>query len=161
MGAFVIFESGSSRLALRRADVARILPTPRLTRPPQAPAALAGFFAYGPAIVTVLKFEALVGGESAADPALYSHIILLNLEGPPAGLLIDRVSDVVEANERDRRPIPKEATHRGSIVAEIETRRGGALLIEPALVIADYEKERVRHFHDEERRRRNAFGDAA
>lgn len=161
MGAFVIFESGGSRLALRRKTVARILPAPRLKRPPQAPAALAGFFGYGPDIVTVLRFEELMGGAAAEAPALYAHIILLNLEGPLVALLVDRVSDVLEADDRDRRPVPEESTHRGSVVAEIETRRGSALLLDPARIIAEYERDRVRHFHEEERRRRHSLGDAA
>lgn len=161
MGAFVIFESSGSRLALRRKAVARILPAPRLTRPPQAPAALAGFFAYGPDIVTVLRFEALMGGAAAEAPSLYAHIILLNLEGPLIALLVDRVSDVLESEDRDRRPVPDESTHRGSVLAEIETRHGSALLLDAARVVTEYERDRVRHFHEEERRRRNSLGDAA
>lgn len=161
MSALVIFDSGGSRFALRRGGVSRILPAPRLTRPPQAPGALAGFFAFGPDIVTVLGFQALIGGAAADAPGLYDHIILFNGEGPLIALLVDRVLDVVEVDEKTARPVAPGGSHRNCVIATEETRHGDVLLLDPARMIAAYEKDRVRHFHDAERKRRRSLGDAA
>lgn len=161
MSALVIFDSGGCRFALRRDAVSRILPTPRLTRPPQAPGALAGFFAFGPDVVTVLGFAALTGGAEANAPGLYDHVILLKGDGPLIALFVDRVFDVVEADEKSARPVASGGSHRDCIVATITTRKGDVLLLDHARMIADYERDRVRHFHAAERERRRSLGDAA
>ncbi|MGE0410317.1 MAG: chemotaxis protein CheW [Amphiplicatus sp.] len=160
-GAIIVFQSGRTRFALARRDVLRIAHAPRLTRPPSAPAPLAGFALWGPDLVAVLRLGVLLGVEGPEMAGLYDHMLLIKGGAPRAAFLVDQATDILDADRLDRRPLAEEETHRGLVVAAICGRGDPILLLNLDRLLSDFERARLRHFHDEEARRRAALGDAA
>jgi len=95
-------------LAMRRQEVAEILPLPRLAPLPEAPPIVLGAFHLGGEPVLVLRLASLLGlphgaeGRPAEADPLYHHLLLLPeqadggpRERPRLALLVDRATDIV------------------------------------------------------------------
>lgn len=103
---FVLLSIDGDEAALRRADVAEILPLARLERPGGAPRALAGFMNLGGRPLPVLRLGVLLGSAEPADAGVYSHVVRLRGE---VGLLVDRVLDAAAKAEATAPVAPDES----------------------------------------------------
>ncbi|WP_406855905.1 chemotaxis protein CheW [Alsobacter sp. KACC 23698] len=99
-----------------------VLPLPRLHRPPEAPAALAGFMDVGGAVVPVVRLDVLLGlaGEDDAD-LFYGHVVRLRQDaaGGRVGLLVDRVTAMRSVSPDDLLPMRDDQSLNGLVEAEI------------------------------------------
>jgi chemotaxis signal transduction protein len=158
-GAIVVFKVSKSRFAAPHHAVKRLAPAPRLSAPPNAVPALAGFFQYGPELISVLNFYILFDLPGQREPRLYDHLILLRRPSPRIALLVDRVSAVIKPKADELKFVTPGHSRRDCIIAEVRGYGDPILLIDIQRVIAGYERERTLHFEDQERRLRNAFGE--
>ena len=156
----ISFEAGGASFAIQASAVSRVLPVPRLTLPPCAPAALAGFFCYGGELVCVLKFCALLDLPCPAKPGLYDHIILLRDQAPRIALLVDHAVELFEPGDGAVVPLATGLSHRDSVAAEITRGDETIQLIDPRRLVSDFERECAERFIAVEERRRGAFAEA-
>lgn len=157
----VTFEVGNAWFALDRDEVARVAPVPRLTRPPAAAEAFAGFMRFGAELIAVLRTHVILGLNGPPQPRLYDHLVLLRSVQPKTALSVDRVSDVINTDGLDWGPVEEGASHRDCIVAEFRSRGRTILSLDIHRLLSEFERERIGHFHEEEQRRRSVFGDTA
>jgi len=157
---YILFAAAGTRFALGVADVRRILPLPRLATPPDCPDALLGFLDIGTELVAVLRFHALFELDNARQPRLYDHLILTRLDRPPVALLVDQVSGVVRRQEGEVKPVADGASLRDCVTGEVADVDGSAHLLSLPCLLGAYEQQRLQHFHEAERRRRQAFGES-
>ncbi|MEX0644604.1 MAG: chemotaxis protein CheW [Parvularculaceae bacterium] len=159
--ALIIFEVGDARFALDRDAISRVAPVPRLTKPPAAPEAFAGFMRVGDELVAVLRAHVVLGIDGPSQPKLYDHLLMLRDVSPSTALAVDRVTDVIDADHLELMPVAAGGSHRECVVAEIRGLGRPILSLDLNRLLSDFERDRIRHFHSEEMRRRSAFGDSA
>lgn len=156
----VIFQAGGARFAIRGDEVVRILAVPRLSVPPAAPPALAGFFAEGDELVCTLRLSVLLDLTNPEEPGLYDHLILLRRDAPRIALLVDRAQSVLEAGKQELRPLTQGLTHREFITAQLSRDGETIPLIDTERLISEFERGCVAHFLAEEERRRRILAEA-
>lgn len=93
------FAAGGERLAMPAAGVAEVVPAPRTTRVPHAPASLRGLANVRGAVVPVVSLADLLG-----QPAGPERRLVMLAGGAPVGLLVDDVSSLA-AEVRDERVV--------------------------------------------------------
>ncbi|MBP2291727.1 chemotaxis protein CheW [Azospirillum rugosum] len=134
----VVFSVSGRVLALPADAVRRVLPLPRLDSPPAAPPVVAGLFRHRDRTVPVLRFDILLGFEPA-PAALYAPLLLIEREGRPLALLVDRVFDIV--------PVPASAlleadaalSFNGCAVGAFPFGAGNATLLDPERLLTETE----------------------
>jgi purine-binding chemotaxis protein CheW len=146
---FLLLALAGQRCALPRAAVRELLPLPLLSRPPGLPPVLAGFANLGGEPLPVLHAARLLGLAALApeqgQDALYRHIVVLELGGTRAGLLVDRVLDLLAAPAGSLRPVPPDRTLNGCVAAGLPdpggTEAGGLLpVLDPARLLLAEER---------------------
>lgn len=118
MAVIVIFRIGSDVCALERGLVRQIAPMPALSRPPLIPPALAGFLNLGGEALPVLRADRLFGAEQAVE-GIYSHVLILRIEGQSFGLLVDRVTDVRNVDLSTLRQVDADASLNGCVRGDV------------------------------------------
>lgn len=87
---------GERLCALDRAAVREVTPLPELSRPPSLPASVEGIMNLGGEAVLVVDLVRLLAIAPNADvDPIYLHVVVVHQEDGAAGLLVDRVEDVV------------------------------------------------------------------
>jgi chemotaxis-related protein WspB len=112
------FQVGRESFAVDCRRIVEVTPLPRLRPLPHAPAYLAGLLHFRGRVVPVVDLKRLLGGE-AAEPRLSTRVLLV--EPAPGrsliGLLVERVSDLVEATaERTISLTVPQAPYLGPVV---------------------------------------------
>ncbi len=102
---FLLFTAGSQRYAIPAARVVEVLPLLHLTRVPQAPAPLAGYFNYQGCPVSAVDLSALTAGRPAAEQ-LSTRIILVRHPAAPGpdhllGLIAEEVTQTLKRPAAD------------------------------------------------------------
>ena len=100
-----LFESGNLLCALDIAHVQEINKNIAVTVVHRAPEYVCGVINLRGEIVTVVDLRVKFGFEPLAESA-DRQIVIVRQEGENIGLLVDTVSDVVSADERDIEPPP-------------------------------------------------------
>lgn len=142
----LLFRVAGQTLAIRRAEVAEVLPLPRLTRLPEAPPILRGAFHLGADLVLVLPIAELLGliGPAEGTP-LYHHLLLIPGRDQRMRLafLVDRVLDITEA---EHQPVPAVTSFNNCVEGDV--RQAGALIPLVALprLLAAHEEARLAAF---------------
>ncbi len=157
---FIEFESGGAHFALRRGDVDSIEPVPHLVGAPASAPAHAGFFELGGALVSVVNFNALIGGVCVKALQLYDHLVVLKAFSPKTALLVDRVSGISKRAASEIKTVSEGQVYKDAVIAEISCPDGAAHLLDIAQLLGGYERERIRFFFEEEQRRRDIFDEA-
>lgn len=142
----IIFDVGGTTCAIRRQEVRELLPMPRLWRPPGTPRPVAGFFNLSGTAVPVVRLDVVFGLREAEGPpgkALYRHLIVIDgLSGSGLGaLLVDRVQDLVDVNERTFSPVQQEDTLNGCVEAEISLDGGLVHLLSRERILLAEERQ--------------------
>lgn len=93
---FVTIRCGERLCALDRAAVQEVTPLPELSRPPSLPASVEGVMNLAGEAVLVVDLVRLLNlaPDANIDP-IYRHVVVLHQDEGSAGLLVDRVEDVV------------------------------------------------------------------
>jgi chemotaxis-related protein WspB len=106
---FLVFRVGNERYALQAIEVAEVLPRLPLKPIAQAPAWVAGVFAYRGAVVPVIDLSALTFGQPA-QARTSTRLVLVHYrpdEPTPArllGLILEQATDTVRCNPADFQP---------------------------------------------------------
>jgi purine-binding chemotaxis protein CheW len=135
---YLIFALAGLRCALPRRVVRELLPLPRLSRPPSLPEALAGFVNLGGEPLPVLALRHLLGlrRDAPVEP-LYRHIVVVEdaLPGARAGLLVDRVLDLLAVPEDQLCPAAAEESLNGCVAAQLAMPDGFVHVLDPARIL--------------------------
>lgn len=134
----VVFSVSGRVLALPADAVRRVLPLPRLDGLPAAPPVVAGLFRHGDRSVPVLRFDILLGFEPA-PPALYAPLLLIEREGRPFALLVDRVFDIVAVPGSALLETDSALSFNGCAMAGFPFGAGTATLLDPARLLTETE----------------------
>lgn len=96
LGTLVTIRCGERLCALDRAVVREVAPLPELVRPPSLPVSVEGIMNLGGEAVLVIDLVRLldIPPDAEVDP-IYRHVVVLQQDDGAAGLLVDRVEDVV------------------------------------------------------------------
>jgi purine-binding chemotaxis protein CheW len=112
-GRFVAFTIGSSEFAVSINDVREIRAWSGATPLPNAPAFILGVMNLRGAIVPIVDVRYRFGMGQTEPTRL--HVVIVSAIGDhPVGLLVDGVSDILDAAAEDVRPLPDEAAASGA-----------------------------------------------
>jgi purine-binding chemotaxis protein CheW len=140
---YLVFALAGLRCALPRAGVRELLPLPRLSRPPSLPEALAGFVNLGGEPLPVLALRHLLGlrRDAPVEP-LYRHIVVVGdaLPGSRAGLLVDRVLDLLPVPDAQHRPVPPGKSLNDCVAAQLAMPDGFIHVLDPARILLAQEQ---------------------
>jgi len=106
---FLVFRIGSERYALQATDVVEVLPRLPLKPIAQAPAWVAGVFAYRGAVVPVIDLSALTFGQSA-QARTSTRLVLVNYRpdetavAQKLGLILEQATDTLRCNPAEFQP---------------------------------------------------------
>lgn len=153
--AYLLLDVAGQALALAGSTVREVLPLPHLHAPPALGGPLAGLLDLGGDAIPVIDLAALLGLRDPTAPNLYAHLVLA-ADGRTA-LLVDKVSDLVQAADADVQPLDGERTFNGCIDARLAVRdRLYDRLDLPRLLTVE-ESERVTAYADLARQRLDAL----
>jgi chemotaxis-related protein WspB len=106
---FLLFRIGSERYALRATEVAEVLPRLPLKPIAQAPAWVAGVFAYRGTVVPVIDLSALTFGQPA-EARTSTRLVLVHyrpdesVPGQRLGLILEQATDTLRCNPQEFQP---------------------------------------------------------
>lgn len=139
----LLFDVVGRRCALRASRVRVALPLPRLSRPPEAPPALAGLLDLAGEIVPVVRMASLFGeADAGREDPLDSHIVVLRGAGLKSdlGLLVKRAVDVMDAALDAVRPMEPERSFNGVVAGEVTLGAGLVHLLDADRLLLAEEK---------------------
>jgi purine-binding chemotaxis protein CheW len=154
-----VFRLDGTRLALPVEAVREVVPIVRLARPPQAPAAVAGFLDLAGDAVLVLHLDRLLGCPDCRHSP-ESKIIVLRGR-PPLGLLVAHVESVRTAAEFRFLPVPPEASFNGCVAALLDSAAGPVHLLAAARLLLREEQARLADYAARAQARRQATAETA
>jgi purine-binding chemotaxis protein CheW len=157
--ACIVFRVGDRSLALPAGEVLRVLPLPRLDRPPLCPPANAGFLDLGGRLVTVLDAGVLLGIE-VPPPGLYAHLLLLRAGNAGLALLVDQVVGLTRA-QVGIAAAPAAESLRGIVIGELTEPSGNVHVLSLGRLLAEHERQRLEAFAEAEAARRLALESAS
>jgi purine-binding chemotaxis protein CheW len=112
-GRYVAFTIESSEFAISINDVREIRAWSGVTPLPNAPAFILGVMNLRGAIVPIVDVRYRFGMGKTEPSRL--HVVIVSAVGDhPVGLLVDGVSDILDATSDDVRPLPDEAASEAS-----------------------------------------------
>jgi purine-binding chemotaxis protein CheW len=133
------FSVSGHACALRLSLVSEVLPYAHLTRPPGLPSVLDGFLNLGGTAVAVLRLDRLF--DFPPTPvSLYTPLVVLRAEGPPAALLVDSVAGVICPPAEALVPLRDQNSFNGCAEAEILMPDGTVHLLSPARLLLEQER---------------------
>lgn len=91
---YLVFGAGQMVLAVALSEVLRVLRPLPLTRVPHAPHCLEGVINLEHEIVPVLRLDCTLGLPQAAAEPLGERVLLVEVDGAPLGLHVDRVNAI-------------------------------------------------------------------
>ena len=100
---FLVFYIGDERYALAATDVVEVLPRLPLKPIAQAPAWVAGVFAYRDRMIPVIDISAMTFGTEAVARTS-TRLVLVNYRGQLLGLLIEQASNTLRCDPEDFQP---------------------------------------------------------
>ena len=151
----VVFMLGRHAFALPAGSVRECLPLPLLQRRPGMPAHVAGFFSLGGQGVPVLDLASLLGIErddTVEADGLYRHLIRLD----EAALLVDRVM-LLTARVLAAADLHPDRWQHGCIEARLLVAGEPVALLDPARILQEGERQRLRSLAGAEARRADGW----
>ncbi len=144
MPKLLIFDVADTVLALPVGGVCEVLPVPLLSRPPQTPLLIEGFFNLRGAAASVVRLDVLLG-LAGGGAAIYAPLLLLKpgamgTGAGPLALLVDRVRGIRAVAASAVLPVSETGSLNGCVVAEVAD--GGPLIHLLSLERLLLEKER-------------------
>lgn len=100
---FLVFYIGDERYALAATDVVEVLPRLPLKPIAQAPAWVAGVFAYRDRMIPVIDISAMTFGTEAVARTS-TRLVLVNYRGQLLGLLLEQASDTLRCDPAEFQP---------------------------------------------------------
>jgi purine-binding chemotaxis protein CheW len=136
----LIFQVGENACAIRIDAVQELVPMCMLSRAPGQPPLVEGFLNLRGTAVPVLRMNRLFD-LPAAPPGLHSPLIVLRGNPFPTALLVDRVSDVVRAQQLA--PVGGNVTFNDCAEAEFTYQGGPVYLVSAGRLLLEGERQRV------------------
>ena len=100
---FLVFYIGDERYALAATDVVEVLPRLPLKPIAQAPAWVAGVFAYRDRMIPVIDISAMTFGTEAVARTS-TRLVMVNYRGQLLGLLLEQASNTLRCDPADFQP---------------------------------------------------------
>ncbi len=113
----MVVRIGSGRYALDLSGVAEVVTAPRVTRVPGLPRWLSGVANWRGRILPVLDLRPLLAEEQSPLPSS-ARLVILSAENVDAGLLVEVVTGLLDADGGSAQPVPATA---GADVAALVT----------------------------------------
>lgn len=128
------FEVDDRLFAVDIMGIREILRAPVITPVPQAPGHVAGVFNLRGTLIPVVDLHRALLGRTPEAPAAESKLVVVRAGGDTAGLLVERVHDVVSVRVDELEPVPGAARPgEGPVVAafrrEIESKGNAVVLL--------------------------------
>jgi purine-binding chemotaxis protein CheW len=144
----VVFRLHDRLAAFPAEAVERVTPMAELLLPPGLPAALEGVLNLGGVAVPVISLDRLFR-LPPQKPGLYSMLVVLRLhaEGRIA-VVVDRVTDIVQAQAASVRPIDREDTFNGCAEAIVDVGAQPVHLLSPARIVLAKERDTLAEFRE-------------
>lgn len=156
----VLFTVRATRFALPAGDVRAVLPVPALVRPPNAPAALAGFLDLAGQPVPVVSLARLFELLNPDVVRLDDHVLVVPEPAVPAGragLLVDRVDDVVRLAHDAVEPIGEAESYAGTVRGAVSVAGTRVLVTDRGRILGARERDRLAALARTEEARRAAL----
>ncbi|MEI6987388.1 MAG: chemotaxis protein CheW [Rhodospirillaceae bacterium] len=119
----LVFIVADTVLALPLDVIREILPLPLLSRPPQVPSLLAGFFNLRGQATPVLRLDLLLGlagrGAVVYAPLLLLKARAMGTEARPMALLVDEVRGIKAVTAGAMLPVSESDSLNGCVLAEL------------------------------------------
>ena len=147
MANILIFDVADVVCALPVDAIQEVLALPNLSRPPQVPAMIEGFFNLRGQIATVLRVDRLLGLDGRGA-VIYAPLLLLRPDAlgtgtAPLTLLVDRVRGIQTADATALLPVSGESSFNGCVVAELADVAPATHLLAPERLVMEVERRAI------------------
>lgn len=154
---YVVFRVASIWCSLEQEFVRRILPLPKLDRPPGLPEAIEGTFDLAGIVVPVLRLDCLFD-LPPSPPSIYQHLILCRNDRPPLALLVDMVDRVITLPGDHISRVAMEHTLNGCVVGRFEAGEITVHLLDGGRLFDARERRTLTDFQASQQRRYERLG---
>jgi purine-binding chemotaxis protein CheW len=139
----VLFELAGQVYGVDIAQVHEIINRPTLTRLPNAPAYLAGVTNLRGRVIPIIDLRSRFRIDE--DPDAPTHVIVLDLRGSQAGILVDGVSDVLRSSVSAIQPPPATTSEERTIYISglLEAEERLVVLLDLDLAFSEEELSRL------------------
>jgi purine-binding chemotaxis protein CheW len=135
----VVFELDGQAYAIAVEAVEEILPMARLSRPPQAPALLAGFLNLEGKPVPVIRLRRLLGlPDRPAD--LYTPLMLLRVAGRHIVFIVDAIRQIVSFRASDIAPVESTCSLNECATGIVDVDGHVAVMLSPERLLLEQER---------------------
>lgn len=138
------FECGSYRFAISASKVRRVLPSAQPVPLPGAPDIVLGLLNIGGEVVIILNFCARVGLSSSAI-GINQQLLLVDVAEFCVGLLVDRVSGVIQRNIEHPSFTPESFASAEYVQAILKLDDGLCVICDPEKLLLEKEKIVIGH----------------
>jgi chemotaxis signal transduction protein len=131
----IVVRLGVARYAVPMADVAEVVPVPRVTRVPGMPVWLAGVVNWRGHVLPLLDLRPVLGEPMSPLPTS-SRIVVLTRDGIEAGLVVELITGLLTPGEALPLPAPSTATTEAvDLVIGVVDADGPVSLLDAAAVL--------------------------
>ena len=148
---YLLFSLHEQRYGLPLSSIRQVLPIATLSRPPAAPALLAGFLNLRGRAVAVVALAELFE-LSQAEPRLDAHLILLHGD-PAVALMVGRVNEVVTVNQSDLLGVQPGLTLNDCADGMLSLESDSIVLLNPQRILLGQERKVLAELTSQQQRR--------
>jgi chemotaxis signal transduction protein len=131
----IVVRLGHARYAVPMADVAEVIPVPRVTRVPGMPIWLAGVVNWRGHVLPLLDLRSLLGEPSSPLPTS-SRVVVLSRDGVEAGLVVELVTGLLPPIAAAPLPAPSTASSEAvDLVVGVVDADGPVSLLDAAAIL--------------------------
>lgn len=131
----IVVRLGVARYAVPMADVAEVVPVPRVTRVPGMPPWLAGVVNWRGHVLPLLDLRPILGEPSSPLPTS-ARVVVLTSDGIEAGLVVELVTGLLAPTEDAPMPAPSTAsTDASDLVIGVVESAGPVSLLNAAAIL--------------------------
>jgi purine-binding chemotaxis protein CheW len=131
----IVVRLGVARYAVPMADVAEVIPVPRVTRVPGMPSWLAGVVNWRGHVLPLLDLRPVLGEPSSPLPTS-SRVVVLTRDGVEAGLVVELVTGLLPPTEALPLPAPSTASSEAvDLVVGVVDAGGPVSLLDAAAIL--------------------------
>ncbi len=131
----VVIRFGGARYAVPMADVAEVIPVPRVTRVPATPTWLTGVVNWRGRVLAVVDLRPVIGDPMSPLPSS-ARLLVLTSEVAEAGLLVEAVTGLLAPDRPAPEPVPATvAPAVAELVSGVIDDHGPVSLLDAAAVL--------------------------
>jgi purine-binding chemotaxis protein CheW len=157
---FVMFRLSEQAYVLPTQAVDEIVSMAELSRPPCAPAMLAGFLNFGGEPVAVINLRRLFD-LPALEPGLYTPLVILKHELLHIALQVDEVMQIIGESDSRLIPLGERCCLNDAATATLEVNGETAIVLSPERLLLDAERLKLTELQEIERNRLKTISEVA